>query len=543
MAEENLPAEESNVPATSPDRHPERKNLISLVKEWPLSRKLALAGVVAISLVLFGIIIFQGKTADYQLLYANLAGKDAASVVAWLKAENIAYQLKNNGKNIWIPADILHETRLNLAANGLPTGNDVGFEIFDKQSFALTDYVQKVNYTRALQGELSRTITSLGPVDMARVHLALPEKRLFKEQQKQATASVIVDLAEGQTLDSAQVQGIIHLVAGSISGLVPENITVVDSNGVVLDGGQKEEEEKFLSVDMLAFQQQVESRLEMRAQDLLDKTIGRDKAMVRVNANLDFSKVERTQELFDPEEPVIRSEQVSNEQSGAPAAGGIPGVQSNLQGTVPQVTDSASTSSTSRTTNYEISKTINRITNPVGTIEDLSVSVLVADKVVPATEDTPASTSPRTAEELQSIETMVAAALGVDLERGDQVNVTSMPFTAAPEEMMIAEAPPTSLLYEYLPFVKLALVAAGALLIYLLLVRPIVKTMKGEIKEHYKTVEALEQEQRTQERALDMEQRAADERIEEDPVLVIRRSVLENPTPAAHVLKNWLQEA
>jgi len=545
MAEENLPTEETNVPATSPDRPPERKNMVTLVKEWPLSRKLALAGVIIISLALFGLIIFQGRTADYQLLYANLTEKDAASVVSWLKAENIAYQLKNNGKNIWIPADILHETRLNLAGNGLPTGSGVGFEVFDKQSFALTDYVQKVNYTRALQGELSRTITSLGPVDMARVHLALPEERLFKEQQKQPTASVIVTLAEGQTLDTQQVQGIIHLVAGSISGLVPENITVVDSNGVVLDGGQKEEEEKFLSVDMLGFQQQVESRLELRAQDLLDKTIGRDKAMVRVNANLDFSKVEKTQELFDPEEPVIRSEQVNREQSGAPVTGGIPGVQSNLQGVVPQqVADpQGSTSSTSRTTNYEISKTINKIINPVGTIQDLSVSILVADKVVPATEDTPASISPRTAEELQSIETMVAAALGIDLERGDQISVTSMPFSEAPEEIMIAEAPPSNLLYEYLPFVKLGLVAAGALLTYLLLVRPIVKTMKGEIKEHYKTVETLEQEQRAQERALEMEQRAAEEKITEDPVAVIRRSILENPTPAAHILKNWLQEA
>jgi len=202
-----------------------------------------------------------------------------------------------------------------------------------------------------------------------------------------------------------------------------------------------------------------------------------------------------------------------------------------------------STSSTSRTTNYEISKTINKIINPVGTIQDLSVSILVADKVVPATEDTPASISPRTAEELQSIETMVAAALGIDLERGDQISVTSMPFSEAPEEIMIAEAPPSNLLYEYLPFVKLGLVAAGALLTYLLLVRPIVKTMKGEIKEHYKTVETLEQEQRAQERALEMEQRAAEEKITEDPVAVIRRSILENPTPAAHILKNWLQEA
>lgn len=542
MAEETLPAEETNVPATSPDRVPEKKNLITLVREWPLTRKLALAGVIVISCALFALLIFQGRTADYQLLYANLTEKDAAPVVAWLKSENIPYQLKNSGRNVWIPADVLYETRLNLAANGLPAGSGVGFEVFDKQSFALTDYVQKVNYTRALQGELSRTITSLDPVDSARVHLALPEKRLFKNQQKQPTASVIVALTKGKTLDSKQVQGIVHLVAGSITGLIPQNITVIDSNGVVLDAGRNDDEDELLSVDMLAYQQEVENRLEMRAQDLLDKTMGRDNAMVRVSASLDFSKVEKTEELFDSEEPVIRSEQVRNEQSGTPSAGGIPGVQSNLQGTVPQQLGETGTSSSSRTTNYEISKTTSKITNPVGTIKQLSVSILVADRIVPATADVPQTTAPRTAEELQSMQTMISAALGLVAERGDQIKVLSMPFTEPPEEVMTAQAAPKALLYEYLPFIKIGLVAVGGLLLYLLIVRPIIKTMKGEVKEHYKTVEALEQEQIAEDRAIEKQKRVEEEMIPEDPVTTIRRNVMENPTHTAHILKSWLQE-
>jgi len=181
-----------------------RKNLITLIREWPLSRQIATGAVVVISLALFAILIIESRTADYQLLYANLCENDAAPIVNWLKAQRIPYQLKNEGKNIWIPANQLYETRLNLASNGLPNGGGVGFEVFDKQSFALTDYVQKVNYTRALQGELARTISSLAPVESARVHLALPEKSLFKNEQKQATASVILTLAQGRTLDKSR---------------------------------------------------------------------------------------------------------------------------------------------------------------------------------------------------------------------------------------------------------------------------------------------------------------------------------------------------
>ena len=182
--------------------------LIATITAWPLSRKIALAAVTAITIGLFAFIIVQAKTADYQLLYGNLAEADASAMVDWLKGQNIPYQLTNNGHNISFLATSVYETRLSLASTGLPQGGGVGFEIFDKQSFALTDFVQKVNYSRALQGELARTIASLGPVETARVHLALPEKRLFKDQQKPATASVIIKLAPGKRLNESQIEGI-----------------------------------------------------------------------------------------------------------------------------------------------------------------------------------------------------------------------------------------------------------------------------------------------------------------------------------------------
>lgn len=540
MAEEQTtPNQDNRTDDTAAEQVNRTKSLLQLIQEWPLTRKIALAGVALISTVVFLVIILQARTADYQLLYANLSEIDASSVVGWLKTQKIPYQLKNGGKNIWIPADSIYETRLDLASNGIPKGGGVGFEVFDKQSFALTDYVQKVNYTRALQGELSRTITSLAPVQMARVHLAIPEKRLFKNQQKPATASVIITLEPGMDLNKNQVQGIIHLVSGSITGLDPKDVTVIDSNGMVLDSDAKDNNNELLSSDMLSFQQEVEKRLELRAQDLLDKTMGKDKAMVRITAAIDFSKIEKTEELYDGEEPVIRSEQTTNESSGSQTSGGVPGVQSNLQGnSLGQTTTGPNSNKSSKITNYEISKTVQRVINPVGTVTNLSVSVLVADKNEVDDDGKITGTIPRTDEELTSIRNMVSAALGMSNERGDVINVISMPFSPATEEELLAQSLPGNMLYEYLPYAKIGLIFLSALMGYFLLVRPIIKTLRGEVKEHYKTVEQLERER------LDKLNEIAEEEVipVDDAVLILRRDIAKDPIPTAYIIKNWIQE-
>lgn len=545
MAEEDIIQEETTEEA---QKIPEQRDLITFIKEWPLSRKIALAAVSLLSIALFAIIIIQARTADYQLLYANLAEKDAASVVEWLKGQRIEYELKNQGKNIWISANKIYETRLELASGGLPSGGGVGFEVFDKQSFALTDFVQKVNYTRALQGELARTITSLAPVEATRVHLALPEKRLFKNQQKKATASIIVTLAKGGTLGKDQVQGIIHLVSGSVEGLNSDEVTVIDGHGKVLEGIAKTDDEQRFSVDMLVFQQELEHRMEARAQDLLDKTMGYGQAMVRVTANLDFAKVEKTEELFDADEPVIRSEQTQQESSGSQSAGGIPGVESNLQGNIAgQSSGTPPSSKISRTINYEISKTISKTINPIGTIKSLSVSVLLADKIIPAQDDeSEPKSETRSEKDLQAVKTMVASALGLDVERGDNINITSMPFMALADDQLIAEAIPKNLLYEYLPLVKIGLLSVGALLFYFLMVRPIIRTMKGGVTDHNKKVMELEQAAFKAKKDKEMaELKAKYETPEElipDEVMTLRHEVMQNHVPTAYIIKNWINE-
>ncbi|MFT5726640.1 MAG: flagellar M-ring protein FliF [Desulforhopalus sp.] len=533
---------ETSVETTSTPPAPiERKNFVQLVQGWPLTRKLATGAVLVISIALFALLIIQARTADQQLLYANLAMNDASEVVTWLKNQKIDYTLKNGGKDIWIPANQIYQIRLDLAANGMPTGGGVGFEIFDKQSFALTDYVQKVNYTRALQGELSRTITSLAPVESTRVHLALPEKRLFKNQQKSGTASVIVTLVPGKHLDQQQVQGIVHLVAGSVTNLDPDQVKVIDSNGVVLEVDKKKDDSQMFSGEMLEFQQEVEHRMEMRAQALLDKTMGTDNAMVRISATLDFSKVEKTEELFDGEEPVIRSEQINTQTSGNEDSGGVPGVESNLQGNVFGETTTGPTSAkNSRITNYEISKTVSRIINPVGSITKLSVSVLVADRVQLGEDGKTKEAITRTPEELKSIENMVASAIGLVAERGDVINVISMPFVAPKEEPLIGDSEAENSLYQFIPLIKYGLIAVGVLLLYFLLIRPVVKTMKGEVKEHYKTVDQLEREQKL------LQQQQTEPEIPAEPIddtiTELRREVSQNQAPTAFIIKNWIQE-
>lgn len=509
------------------------KSLMDTLNEWPMSRKISLVAVALLAMAFFAIIIIQAQKADYRLLYANLSGTDASTVVEWLKDQKIPYRIVDNGKAIHIPADKIYESRLTLAGTGVPTGGGVGFEIFDKQSFGMTDFAQKVNYQRALQGELARTISSLAPIEAARVLLALPEKRLLRNQQKKATASIIIKLVAGYKLKENQIQGILHLVAGSIEGLEAENVTMVDSSGAVLSTpAGAATDDMFLTPGMLSFQQALERRLENRAQSLLDRALGAGNSLVRVTAMLNFSQVEKTEEIFDPN-TVPRSEQTSEEKSGSGGGtGGIPGVQSNLQGAGAQAVSGTASSSTrtSETINYEISKVVSRTIEPVGTVKSLSVAVLLSDRYIAGEEGQEPANVPRTDEEMQSIENMIRSALGLDNSRGDQINVVSMPFEDAFGQEKSIEPTATTSYYEYLPYVKYGLIVLGSALLYLLLIRPVVKTMQGIRSPRAQTMEQLETELAGQERLLTFT----------DPHMQVRSEILGAETSPTQVIKSWL---
>ncbi len=530
MAEEAL---EQVKPGT-----PQKKTVLDAIKEWSLARKLSLVAVTLVSVALFAAIIMQSQVADYSLLFANLPSRDAASVVEWLKDRKIPYRLSDGGKDILIPADKVYEARIELAGSGLAEGG-VGFEIFDKQSFGMTDFAQKVNYRRALQGELMRTITSLGPVEAARIHLALPEKRLFREQQQQATASVIVKLSSGRSLKESQLQGIVHLVAGSVEGLEAENVTVVDSSGKVLSKSRADEISGPMTPGMLEYQQTMERRLETRAQSLLDRALGAGNSLVRVNAEVDFDQRERVEEAIDPNGAVVVSEHVSREQGSAEVTGGVPGVVSNLQsdGTAVGTRSTTPSSRTEEVVNYETSKVVSKTVQSVGALKALSVSVLVADKLTPGAEGAEPTPTPRSAAELQEIEQMVRTALGINDTRGDLISVVSMAFESGFETEPLPQPSLIDKIYPFMPLIKYSLLSLAALMAYLLFLRPLLRTMRGAQQETapMKTVEELEAE---------LQAGSGTPLLggPSDPLAQIRQEVLGGDMMPVQVVKNWLRE-
>ncbi len=514
----------------------EKKNMLDVIMEWSLARKLSLIGATAVSILLFSLIIMQSQVADYSLLFANLPSRDAASVIEWLKGHKVPYRLEDGGRDIMIPADKVYEARIELAGSGLSEGG-VGFEIFDKQSFGMTDFAQKVNYRRALQGELMRTITSLAPVEAARIHLALPEKRLFREQQQQATASVIVKLSSGRSLKESQLQGIVHLVSGSVEGLESENVTVVDSSGKVLSKSHADEMAGPMTPGMLNYQQTMERRLEIRAQSLLDRALGAGNSLVRVNAEVDFDQREKVEESLDPKGAVIVSEQTSTEEGSTEASSGVPGVVSNLQGNGGTTTAGTPSSRSDETVNYELSKVVSKTVQSVGSLKTLSVSVLVADRVTPGVEGADPTSTPRSVEEVAEIEQMVRSALGINDTRGDLISVVSMPFESGFTDEPMPRPSMIDKIYPFMPIIKYSLLAIASLLAYLLFLKPLMRTLRGASEETQpmKTVEELEAEMRGDDSTPLLGGPS-------DPLAQIRQEVLGGDMMPVQVVKNWLHE-
>ncbi|MEE4253122.1 MAG: flagellar basal-body MS-ring/collar protein FliF [Desulfuromusa sp.] len=513
-----------------------KKNMLDVIMEWSLARKMSLVAATVVSVILFSLIIMQSQVADYSLLFANLPSRDASSVIEWLKGQKIPYRLEDGGRDILIPADKVYEARIELAGSGL-SESGVGFEIFDKQSFGMTDFAQKVNYRRALQGELMRTITSLAPVESARIHLALPEKRLFREQQQQATASVIVKLTSGRSLKESQLQGIVHLVAGSVEGLESENVTVVDSSGKVLSKSNSDEMAGPMTPGMLNYQQTMERRLEVRAQSLLDRALGAGNSLVRVNAEVDFDQREKVEEALDPKGSVVVSEQTSTEEGGTQGSSGVPGVVSNLQEQAPTVVPATPSSRSDETVNYELSKIVSKTVQSVGTLKTLSVSVLVADRVTPGAEGAEPTSTPRSTEEISDIEQMVRSALGINNTRGDLISVVSMPFESGFIDEPLPQPSIIDKVYPFMPIIKYSLLAIASMFAYLLFLKPLMRTLRGasDQTQPMKTVEELEAEMRGES---DMPLLGGPS----DPLAQIRKEVLGGDMMPVQVVKNWLRE-
>ncbi len=495
---------------------------------------------------------------DYTTLFAQLDPSDAGAIVQQLKAQKIPYQLADNGSRILVPSRVVHETRLRLASLGLPTQGVVGFEIFDRGSVGMTDFVQRLNYQRALQGELARTIAHLQGVSQARVHLALPQPSLFTERERPATASVVVTLKPGARLSPEQIQGIVHLVSSSVEGLSPEGVTVLDQQGKLLSR-RSEPGPSSLSSAQLEYQRAVEAELERRVQSLLDGVLGVNQAQVRVAAQLDFESVERTEERFDPN-AVVRSEQRTTEQTEsstreAPAAAGA---ASNAEAEEPEgpspMTQTRSARETEAVT-YEVGRTVERRVSPPGAVKRLSVAVVLAGpSEATGGEGGRQGAVPRSPEELEQIKALVMSAVGFSSARGDEVTVVELPFDKTALEKGGVEASGEGRPF-WADLVKPAGFMAGLLLVLLLLVRPLLKLLRGTVSYPAVQGEVLEAALRGREAARELKSAATPlglpgpggsepEQKELEQQEALKQQLVEltrrNPERAVSVVRNWM---
>jgi flagellar M-ring protein FliF len=436
----------------------------------PGIKKASILAAVAVSMIGIMALVYASNVVDYRVLFSGLTSEDAGNIVSKLQEKKIPYKISESGDSISVPQEKVSELRLELAASGLPHGGGVGFEIFDGKSLGVTEFVQQLNYQRALQGELSRTINSLDEIQQSRVHIVIPKKSLFAEDQKKPTASVILKMKAGRSLRPAQIDGIVHLVASSVEGLNPSEVMVVDGTGKVLSKVQDDSKLGHLSNSQVEYQRNIEKDMTQRVQSMLEKVVGEGKAVVRISADLDFRITEKLEEKYDPEAPVIRSEQRQSEKSGMTSQ------PSNTPG-VPASKSEPKQEKTDEIINYEINKTVNKTVMPVGEIKKLSIAVLVDGNYI-KNEKGAEEYQPRSKKEISDLEDLVKKSAGFDSKRDDQVVVTNIPFKKVELDEDQMKVPWTEKATQLFPAFKYILIMSALALVVLFFLRPLIATLK-----------------------------------------------------------------
>lgn len=425
-------------------------------------------------------LVLWSRRPDYQLLYARLGEKDAAAVISHLQAQNIPHQVGAGGTSVSVPANVVHKLRMDLAGKGLPSGEGVGFEIFDKGQFGLSDFVQRTNYLRALQGELSRTIAQLAGVRSARVMIVQPENRLLlTEQGVKPTASVFVDVGGGR-LAAEQVNAIRHLVANAVQGLVPDQVAVVDNRGQVLSEELRQDPTLGSATSQMRYKQQVEDYLARKVESMLATVIGPGQAVVRVSAEIDTEATTLTSEKFDPEGQVVRSQTINEDNtlsSETSAKGGSVGISANVPEKAATAEPAARPVSNSeatrknRTTTYEINRLVTNTTRNPGTIRQVTAAVMVAQRAPVGTE----APVRRTPEEINALRQVVLNALGLRAAAGQSldslVSLQEVSFAAAPGTQDLTATPPAARVQEWIGVAAKWTAVAGAAAVLLVFLR------------------------------------------------------------------------
>ena len=437
----------AEVPVTPPPASP---NWLQRLSALDRSQRMRLGAGIALLVVAAVAAMVMGRQPDYKVLFSNLSDKDGGAIVAQLSQMNVPYKHADGGGAILIPAERVHDVRLRLATQGLPRGSVTGFELMETNRFGMTQFQERLNFQRGLEGELTRSIQALSSVQGARVHLALPNQNGFFREQQKPSASVLVSLHPGRILDRAQLAGIVHLVASSVPELAPSAVSVLDDTGKLLSQSPDAAGEEGINAQQLLYVQQIEQQYARRIMEILEPVVGRNNVKAQVSAELDFSRTESTSEQFRPNQTpdsgAIRSQQVL-ESSGTAnkTATGVPGAVTNqppapsaapVNGANPAPTAGGqqgageSTSKRESTTNYEVDKTVKVTRGNNWAIKRLSAAVVVNYQAL-AEEKGGASPKPLTPEQIEQMTGLVRETIGFNKERGDSVNLMNTPFLSS----------------------------------------------------------------------------------------------------------------
>ena len=502
-----------------------------------------------------------GKTADYRVLYGNLSDRDGGDIITSLQQQNIPYKFADGSGALLVPADKVHELRLRLASQGLPKGGTAGFELMENQKFGTSQFLEQVNYQRSLEGELARSMQTLGPVQSARVHLAIPKPSVFVKDQQKPSASVVLNLHPGRALDAGQVNAIVHLISSSIPNLPATGVTVVDQRGTLLSS-LREGGSEAMDATQLKYVRQIEQDYIKRIEDIVAPLIGAQNVRAQVTADIDFSRIEQTAENFKPNQPPnqssIRSTQSTESRNGAVNPAGVPGALSNqppVPATAPIVTPANAVAAASgesvsthkeATTNYEVDRTISHTKLPTGNIRRLSVAVLINNRSI--TDAKGKTTSrPFTPAEQAQLNNLVKNAMGFNAQRGDSLNLLNSAFNEVPETVV-----PDTPLWKQPEMITMAkdiliylLIAGAGFYLFFGIIRPAFKNLADSLNPPLSAEEIAaaheESRQKTELGAAEFETKKSTVSYESS-VQAAKQLAQQSPKIVASVVKEWVNQ-
>ena len=430
------------------DQENEQRSGFSNFIQSSFGLNIALGAGIALAVgIMAAVFMWSMKTADYRVLLSNYSDRDGGAIVAALSTMAVPYKFSEDGGTILVPSGQVYDARLKLAAQGLPRGGNIGFELMENQKMGTSQFIEQVNYQRAQEGELARTINSIGSVASSRVHLAIPKPSVFVREKQYPTASVMVNLQPGRALDMGQVNAIVHLVSSSIPELPAKNVTVVDQNGSLLSSKTSDgNDPNKLDPTQLKYVRDIQDNLNRRIEAILTPLLGEGNVKAQVAAEVNFTMVEKATETYspnsNPEKNTIRSQKSNESSSSDPVKGGVPGAASNQAGATPAAGGAAGAATNSKReniVNYEVDKVISYTKEPVGGIKRLAVAVVVNLKPT-VDEDGKTTQKPLTDDEKAQVTALIKEAVGFSQERGDTINLTNSEFKQA-EKVEIPEDP------------------------------------------------------------------------------------------------------